>query len=48
MWAKQYELLHQLNPRWAKRCVREMADQLRGWGKDEDVKLLPDIPEREG
>jgi hypothetical protein len=48
MWGRQYELLNQLNPRWGKRCVRETADELRGWGKDEDVKLLPDIPEREG
>jgi Immunity protein 63 len=48
MWSRQYELLNQLDPGWAKRCVRETADKLRGWGKDEDVKLLPDIPERDG
>jgi Immunity protein 63 len=48
LWAKQYEWLDQLNPRWAKRCVRETADDLRHWGKDQDVKLLPDIPERDG
>ncbi|OBI46486.1 hypothetical protein A5707_21220 [Mycobacterium kyorinense] len=46
MWAKQYELLNQLDPRWAKRCVRETAGWLRRWGKDEDVELLPNIPER--
>ncbi|ANR91587.1 Imm63 family immunity protein [Mycobacterium avium] len=48
LWAKQYELLNQLNPGWAKRCVRERADQLRGWGLHEAVELLPDIPERDG
>jgi Immunity protein 63 len=47
MWAKQYELLNELTPRWAKRCVRETADMLRSWGKDKDVELLPDIPERD-
>lgn len=47
MWAKQYEVLNQLDPRWAKRSVRETADELRHWGKDQDVKLLPDIPERD-
>lgn len=46
LWAKQYELLNRLNPHWATRCVRETADLLRGWGKDEDVELLPNIPER--
>lgn len=46
MWAKQYELLERLNPQWAKRCVRELAERLRGWGKPEDVRLLPDVPER--
>ena len=46
MWARQYEVLSQLNPQWAKRCVRELADKLRGWGFDKDVELLPDIPER--
>ncbi|OMC25512.1 Imm63 family immunity protein [Mycobacterium colombiense] len=46
LWAKQYELLNRLNPGWAKRCVRETADELRGWGLDADVELLPDIPER--
>lgn len=48
MWAKQYELLNRLNPSWAKRCVRETADELRGWGLHADVELLPDIPERNG
>lgn len=48
LWAKQYELLHQLNPLWARRCVRETADKLRHWGLDKDVELLPDIPERDG
>jgi Immunity protein 63 len=48
MWAKQYEVLNQLDPRWAKRSVRDTADRLRGWGRNEDVKLLPDIPERDG
>ncbi|MGH3960925.1 Imm63 family immunity protein [Mycobacterium sp.] len=46
LWARQYELLNQLSPRWAKRCVRETANKLRGWGKDEDIELLPNIPER--
>jgi Immunity protein 63 len=48
MFAKEYELLNQLNPRWARRGVRETANDLRRWGKDDDVKLLPDIPERNG
>lgn len=48
LWAKQYELLNRLNPRWANRCVRETADKLRGWGRYADVDLLPDIPERKG
>lgn len=48
LWAKQYDLLNQLNPRWARRCVRERADQLRGWGLHKAVELLPDIPERDG
>ena len=48
MWAKQYELLNQLDPRWAKRCVSETADWLRGWGKEEDLELLLEIPERDG
>jgi hypothetical protein len=47
MWAKQYELLNQINPSWAKRCVRETADKLRGWGLAEAVELLPNIPERD-
>jgi hypothetical protein len=47
MWAKQYELLNELNPRWAKRCVQETADKLRSWGKDRDVELLPNVPERD-
>ncbi|OBB96605.1 Imm63 family immunity protein [Mycobacterium sp. 852002-40037_SCH5390672] len=46
LWAKQYELLNGLNPRWAKRCVRETADSLRRWGRHEDIELLPDITER--
>ena len=46
MWAKQYELLSWLNPRWGARCVRDLADKLRSWGLGEDVELLPDIPER--
>lgn len=44
LWAKQFELLNRLNPRWAKRCVRETAAELRGWGLYADVELLPDIP----
>ena len=49
LWAKQNELLNRLNPCWAKRCVRETADQLRDWGLYADVELLPDIiPERNG
>jgi hypothetical protein len=46
LWAKQYEALNQLHPRWAKRCVRERADKLRGRGKDKDIELLPNLPER--
>jgi hypothetical protein len=45
MWAKQYELLTHLDPRWATRAVRETAEKLRAWGYDEDVELLPNIPE---
>ncbi|HJT96339.1 MAG TPA: Imm63 family immunity protein [Mycobacterium sp.] len=47
LWARQYEALNQLNPHWAKRWVRETADKLRGWGREEDVELLPNIPERD-
>lgn len=46
MWAKQFELLETLDPRWARRQVREMADDLRRVGLDEDLHLLPDVPER--
>jgi hypothetical protein len=46
MWAKQFELLNALDPRWARRQVQEMADQLRRVGFADDVRLLPDIPER--
>jgi hypothetical protein len=46
LWARQYELLNELDPRWARRCVRERAEKFRAWGNDEDVKLLPNIPER--
>jgi hypothetical protein len=45
MWAKQYELLNEINPRWAKRCVRETGERLRSWGKDQDIELLPNIAE---
>jgi hypothetical protein len=48
MWARQYELLSGLNPDWASRRVRELADYLRSWGLDRDVELLPNIPERDG
>lgn len=47
LWAKQYEVLNRLNPRWAARCVRETAEWLRSWGRDDDVGLLPEIPERD-
>ncbi len=45
MWAKQYELLNELNPRWAKRCVLERAERMRSWGRIQDIELLPKIPE---
>jgi glycosyltransferase involved in cell wall biosynthesis len=45
MWAKQYELLNEINPRWAQRCVRETAGRLRSRGKDQGIELLPSIPE---
>jgi hypothetical protein len=39
MWAKQYELLTHLDPRWATRAVRETAEKLRAWGYHDDVEL---------
>lgn len=28
--------------------IDRVSDWLRGWGNDEDVKRLPNIPERDG
>lgn len=39
MWARQYELLSDLNPDWASRWVRELADRLRRSGFDRDIEL---------
>jgi hypothetical protein len=39
MWAKQSELLHRLNPRWAERWRRELAAR-----QPQDADLMPDVP----
>lgn len=46
LFAKEYDLLSELDPAWARRMVRETADKLRRAGLANDVRLLPDIPER--
>lgn len=46
LFAKEFDLLSELNPAWARRMVRETADKLRRAGLANDVRLLPDIPER--
>jgi hypothetical protein len=39
LWGKQAELLHRLNPAWARRWRRELAARQPG-----DVCLMPDLP----
>jgi hypothetical protein len=42
---QQYEILNGLNPEWGKRWVRDAAARLRGYGKPQDISLLPPIGE---
>lgn len=41
VWRRQFELLHRLDPRWAQRQRRELAESL---ADPNDVALIPPLP----